>query len=57
MKLFTWNVRGINDLLKQKEVFNRIMVLDVDVVCVMETRVKQAKFDSIVTKWFQVGSG
>lgn len=45
MKLLTLNVRGINDPLKQKEVFNRIKDLDVDMFCVLETRVKHAEFN------------
>lgn len=47
MKFLVWNVRGLNDLSKQREVRNMVRRLRVDVVCLIETRVKVEKVDKI----------
>ena len=52
MKILVWNVRGLNHPLKQKEVVNRINKLQVCIVCLLETRVKENKKQEIVDKWF-----
>ena len=52
MKVIVWNVRGLNHPCKQKEVVSRVSRLDVDMVCLLETRVKEHKIQSIVDKWF-----
>ena len=52
MKLLVWNVRGFNHPLKQKEVVYRIRRLEVNLVCLLETRVKENKMKEIVDKWF-----
>ena len=52
MKIYVWNVRGLNHPLKQKEVVSRIYKMKVEVVCLLETRVKEHKMQGIVDKWF-----
>ena len=52
MKIYVWNVRGLNHLLKQKEVVSRIRRMKVKVVCLLETSVKEHKMQEIVEKWF-----
>ena len=47
MKLLTWNVKGCNHPLKQKEVVSMIKRLNVDLVCLLETRVKVDKMQEI----------
>ncbi|MDV3166622.1 MAG: hypothetical protein Q8807_03105 ['Waltheria sp.' little leaf phytoplasma] len=46
-------MRGFNDPLKQKEIVKRIYKLKVDVVFLLETRVKYSKMGSIVERWFK----
>ena len=52
MKVLVWNVRGLNQPCKQKEVASRVNRLNVDMVCLLETRVKEQKMQNIVDKWF-----
>ena len=52
MKLMIWNVRGLNHPLKQKEVVGRIKRLKVNIVCLLETRVKEHKMQTIVKNQF-----
>ena len=53
MKLIIWNVRGFNDPLKQKGIVGRIRLLKANIVCLLETRVKENKSQSIVDKNFE----
>ncbi|XVF73951.1 hypothetical protein PTKIN_Ptkin13bG0022100 [Pterospermum kingtungense] len=52
MRVLIWNVRGFNCPLKQKEVVNRINTSNVDIVCLLETRIKQHKVQRVVDKQF-----
>ena len=53
MTLLIWNVRGFNDPLKQKNVIDRIRYIKANIVCLLETRVKENKSQSIVGKYFK----
>ncbi|MDV3166671.1 MAG: hypothetical protein Q8807_03390 ['Waltheria sp.' little leaf phytoplasma] len=53
MKVHTWNTRGFNDPIKQKEVVRRIRDLGVSMVCLVETRIKNSKMQSVLDRWFQ----
>ena len=53
MNLLVWNVKGFNDPLKQKGVMGRIKELNIQVVCLLETRVKENKCQSIKDRHFQ----
>jgi hypothetical protein len=48
MKLLSWNVRGLNMPLKQKEVRKVVRRLNLSIVCLVETRVKVDNFPQIV---------
>ena len=52
MKILVWNVRGLNHLLKQREVIGRINRIHSNIVCLLETRVKQNKMQRILNKRF-----
>ena len=52
MNIIVWNVRGINDPLKWRAVISRIRGLRCNLVCLIETRVKENKFQAIVDKGF-----
>ena len=53
MTVLVWNVRGLNDPLKQKAVVSRIRELKVSLVCLLETRVKENNMMSIINIHFQ----
>ena len=53
MKVLVWNVRGMNDPLKQKLVVDRIRNLKINVVCLLETRVKEHNMKAIHNRHFQ----
>ena len=53
MKIFIWNVRGLNDPLKQKEVVGRIRKLKINLVCSIETRVNENRMKAIINRHFQ----
>jgi len=48
MKLLSWNVRGLNMPLTQKEVRKVVRRLNLAIVCLVETRVKVDNFPRIV---------
>jgi exonuclease III len=48
MKLLSWNVRGLNMPLKQKEVRKVVRRLNLSIVCLVETRIKVDNFSQIV---------
>ncbi|XVE56052.1 hypothetical protein DITRI_Ditri03aG0206000 [Diplodiscus trichospermus] len=52
MKIIVWNVRGLNNPLKQKEIIGRIKKIKAGLVCLLETRVKQHKMQEIVDRHF-----
>ena len=52
MNIIVWNVRGLNDPLKQKRVIGRIKYIKANIVCFLETRVKENKCQQIVNKYF-----
>ena len=55
VKFATWNIRGLNDPLKQKEVRSFVVSNDLDFVCILETRVrisnKDRIFNSLLPGW------
>ena len=55
IKFAAWNISGLNDPLKQKEVISFVMVHSLSVVCLLETRVrvsnKDKNFTSIFPSW------
>ncbi|GMI83892.1 hypothetical protein HRI_002058500 [Hibiscus trionum] len=53
MTLFTWNVRGFNDPLKRKSVLKVVNSYKVDILCLLETRVKEGNAVDIVNSHFQ----
>ena len=53
MTILVWNVRGINDPLKQKSMVARIRQLKIQLVCLLETRVKENKSQQIIDRYFQ----
>ena len=53
MNFIVWNVRGLNDPLKQKDIVGRIRSLKVQMVCLLETRVKENKSQSIIDRHFK----
>lgn len=50
MNMLVWNVRGMTDLLKQKLIASLIYSIHVNIVCLIETRVKQNNMQSILDK-------
>ena len=47
------HIRGLNDPLKQKEVVGRVRELKINLVCLIETRVKENKMNAIISRHFQ----
>ncbi|XP_022728830.1 uncharacterized protein LOC111284435 [Durio zibethinus] len=47
-----WNTRGFNYPLKRKNVVNRIQILNIDLLCLIETRVKQHQMQAILDSNF-----
>jgi exonuclease III len=41
MKILIWNIRGLNKPLKQREIKKMVSRLNISIVCLVETRVKQ----------------
>ncbi|XP_074300707.1 uncharacterized protein LOC141632011 [Silene latifolia] len=52
MKVASWNVRGFNNPIKQKEVSDFIWSNKVDIMAILETRVKKSKASKILKKTF-----
>ena len=52
MTILVWNVRGLNDPLKQKGVVSRIRELKVNLACLIETRVKEQNMENIIRRHF-----
>ena len=52
MNFIAWNVRGLNDPLKQRAIVDRVRSLKSSLVCLIETRVKENKKQPIVDKLF-----
>ncbi|XVF68896.1 hypothetical protein PTKIN_Ptkin11bG0037800 [Pterospermum kingtungense] len=52
MKLIFWNVRGLNDPLKHKEVSRRINNLNVVIVCLLETHIKEHNSQAVIDKFY-----
>jgi hypothetical protein len=48
MKILAWNIRGLNNPLKQKEVRRMVNSLKLSIICLVETRVQQANSISVV---------
>ena len=55
IKLASWNIRGMNDPLKQKELRSLVRDHSLNVVCILETRVRRHNsvriFNSILPGW------
>jgi exonuclease III len=47
MKMLMWNIRGLNDILKQGEVRRYIRRIKVSLLCLVEIRVKRDKAEKI----------
>ena len=47
VKFASWNIRGLNDTLKQKEVRSFVDSHDLDFICILETRVRAANKDRV----------
>ena len=52
MNIVVWNVIGFNDPLKQRRVVGRIKYIKTNIVCLLETRVKENKCQQIAGKYF-----
>ena len=52
VKIASWNVRGLNDPTKQKEVKNFVSKENVHVIGVLETKIKQPNERKICGKCF-----
>lgn len=48
MKFISWNVRGLNNPLKQKEISKMVVRLKLSIICLVETRVQQENSKKIV---------
>ena len=51
MNWLIWNIRGFNCPLKQKEVKVKVKKLNVNLVCLVETRVREEKAGEIVNSF------
>ena len=47
IKFGAWNIRGLNNSLKQKEVISFVSSHSLDFVCILETRVRATNMDRI----------
>jgi exonuclease III len=47
MKILIWNIRGFNIPFKQQEVRKEVKRLNVNIICLVETRVKKDKAQNI----------
>jgi len=47
MKLLSWNIRGLNMPLKQKEIRRMVFSHRISILCLLETRVKQDNFPKV----------
>lgn len=55
IKLGAWNIRGLNDLLKQKEVRSLILVNNFSLMGVVETKVRFENLQSTISHYFPMG--
>ena len=53
MTILIWNVKGFNNPLKQKSMVAQIRKLQIQIVCLLETRVKKNNSKTIIDRWFQ----
>ena len=53
MNVLIWNVRGLNDPVKQKAVVGRIRENKIHLVCLLETRIKEIKMQAVISRHFQ----
>lgn len=53
MKISSWNIRGFNDTLKQQEVVAFIRENKLDILGLMETKIKVDKKNKLIQKLFQ----
>ena len=53
MNIIVWNVRGLNDPIKQKAILGRIRDLQTNLVFLLETRVKEHNMQNIVSRHLQ----
>jgi exonuclease III len=49
MKLLSWNIRGLNMPLTQKEIRKMILSHRISILCVVETRVKLHNFPKVAS--------
>jgi exonuclease III len=55
MKIITWKIRGLKDLSKQREIRSLVTRFHIQLVCIVETRVKREKSMKIKVIYCQVG--
>ena len=53
MTILVWNVRGLNDPFKQKAVVSRIRELEINLVCLLETRVREQNMHNVISRHFK----
>ena len=46
-------MQGVNDLLKQKTIIGRLKDLKINLICLLETKIKENNMMSIINKHFQ----
>ena len=52
VKIASWNIRGLNDPLKQREVRSFVKSKAIDLICLVETRVRAPNRDRIFSSLF-----
>ena len=53
MNVLIWNVRGLNDPVKQKEVVGKVKENKINLVCLLETIIKENKMKAVISRHFQ----
>lgn len=51
----TWNVRGLNDPIKGREVRKWILNKQVQIAGILETKIRRGNTQAVVTPWLPVG--
>ncbi|XP_074271245.1 uncharacterized protein LOC141595173 [Silene latifolia] len=56
MKVSSWNIRGCNDPLKLQEIKDFLWVNKLDILGVLETKIKQRNYGRIISSYLTLGS-
>lgn len=51
IKWCSWNVRGLNDPVKRRAMGDFLRLASVEVCCLLETRVRNANFSSLLARF------